>query len=118
MKAIIVGCVVVASGVLCAGPSLVPSVREMKLRAGAYRIYERMPCPWYDWVDFDLTEACLRKAKYDISHDKGLPPEGYALSVESGRIRIVAADAAGEFYARETLKQLTTKVSTDAVEIA
>lgn len=113
-----VSCLVVASGILCAGPSLVPAAREMKLRTGAYRISESMPCPWYDWVDFDLAKACLGKAKYVVSRKKDLPPEGYELCVEPELITIVAADDAGEFYARETLKQLTTKVSTDTVEVA
>lgn len=32
--------------------------------------------------------------------------EAYSLQVDSGQVRIQAHDAAGEFYARQTLKQL------------
>ena len=40
--------------------------------------------------------------------DASLPAEGYRLSVAPDGIRIVASDAAGRFYARETLRQLKT----------
>ena len=40
------------------------------------------------------------------SHDAAIPREGYRLSVTSNGVKCVSSDAAGEFYARETLKQL------------
>ncbi|MBQ8126303.1 MAG: beta-N-acetylhexosaminidase [Kiritimatiellae bacterium] len=40
--------------------------------------------------------------------DASLPAEGYRLTVSDAGIRIAAADAAGRFYARQTLRQLTT----------
>jgi hexosaminidase len=36
----------------------------------------------------------------------GLPPQGYRLEILSDRITLTAADAAGEFYGRQTLAQL------------
>lgn len=38
--------------------------------------------------------------------DGGIPAEGYRLEVASGGLTVVAADAAGEFYALQTLRQL------------
>lgn len=40
--------------------------------------------------------------------DPTIPPEGYRLSVTSNGVTIACSDAAGAFYAQETLKQLTT----------
>ena len=98
--------------------TLVPAPREFKAAEGACSASEQIPCPRYDWVDFDLKGACLRKVKCAESRDAELPPEGYRLKVSSGGVEISAADDAGAFYARETLKQLTTAVSSDRVEIA
>ena len=39
--------------------------------------------------------------------DPSIPPEGYRLSVTSNGVRVASSGEAGEFYARETLKQLT-----------
>ena len=38
--------------------------------------------------------------------DAGIPPEGYRLSVDSNGVRIASSSSSGDFYARETLKQL------------
>ena len=38
--------------------------------------------------------------------DPSIPPEGYRLSVTSNGVRVASSGEAGEFYARETLKQL------------
>jgi hypothetical protein len=35
-----------------------------------------------------------------------LPPQGYRIAVRHGRVRVEAADAAGRFYARNTLTQM------------
>ncbi len=40
------------------------------------------------------------------SRDPSLPPEGYRLSVTPEGISVKSADAAGAFYARQTLAQL------------
>lgn len=42
------------------------------------------------------------------SRDLRIKPEGYRLTATSDGVEIVAADAAGEFYARQTLKELKT----------
>ena len=38
--------------------------------------------------------------------DSSIPPEGYCLQVGSNGVRIASSDAAGAFYARQTLEQL------------
>jgi hypothetical protein len=45
---------------------------------------------------------------------RSLPPQGYRLRVDNEGVRIDAADAAGEFYARQTLRQLTNDDGTVA----
>lgn len=97
---------------------LVPGVREMTAGEGTYSLRAPMPCPWHDWADYDTVGMCLAKASCVETHDASLPPEGYRLKVSPEGVEIAASDAAGAFYAHATLKQLTTKVSTDAVEVA
>ena len=116
-------CVLLTSAVLAACATsaeitLVPAPRELTPAEGVCRLRAPMPCPWWDWADYDTVGECLKKANCAVSRDAALPAEGYALTVEPERISIVAADDAGEFYARETLRQLTTKISTDSVEVA
>lgn len=41
-----------------------------------------------------------------VEEDASVPPEGYRLEVTPSSVTIVSSDAAGTFYARETLKQL------------
>ena len=41
-----------------------------------------------------------------VRNDASVPPEGYRLDVTPSSVTIVSSDAAGAFYARETLKQL------------
>ena len=50
--------------------------------------------------------TCPAGAPVSVVRDSGLPAEGYRLSVAPGGVSIASADDAGEFYARETLKQL------------
>lgn len=107
-----------ATGAFVLAVALVPGVREMKPVEGMYSLRAAMPCPWYDWTDYDTVGQCLAKANCVETRDASLPPEGYSLKVAPGRIEIASSDEAGAFYARETLKQLTAKVSTDSVEIA
>ncbi|WP_269540297.1 beta-N-acetylhexosaminidase [Cerasicoccus fimbriatus] len=38
---------------------------------------------------------------------RSIPPQGYRLTIEPGKISIEAADAAGAFYAEQTLQQIT-----------
>ena len=49
---------------------------------------------------------CPAGAPVAAVRDATLPAEGYRLSVKPGGVSIASADDAGEFYARETLKQL------------
>ena len=58
--------------------ALVPSVREMKPVDGMYSLRAAMPCPWYDWADYDTVGQCLAKANCVETRDASLPPEGYS----------------------------------------
>ena len=49
---------------------------------------------------------CPSNAPASVSRDARLPPEGYRLVVRAGSVSISAADDAGEFYARQTMRQL------------
>ncbi|MBR7127154.1 MAG: family 20 glycosylhydrolase [Lentisphaeria bacterium] len=51
------------------------------------------------------------QGKIEVEFDSNLPREGYNLSVKSDGIKVVAADKAGEFYAKQTLKQLISQYS-------
>ncbi len=42
----------------------------------------------------------------EVQPDPSLPPEGFRLTITSSGVRAAAADAAGEFHARSTLRQL------------
>lgn len=52
--------------------------------------------------------TCAYNAETPVSvaRDTSLPKEGYSLTVDAQSIEIKAGDAAGEFYARQTLEQL------------
>ena len=49
---------------------------------------------------------CPSNAPVAFARDAALPAEGYRISVKSDGVTVASADDAGEFYARETLKQL------------
>ena len=49
-----------------------------------------------------------RTAIADVS-DATIPAEGYRLTVDANGVTVASSDAAGSFYARETLKQLRSK---------
>ena len=86
----------VVAGVMLAGwmgwamPVLVPAPRQMTVGKGAYV----------------LPAAGVEAVAVRETRDASLPPEGYRLSVTTGGVSIASADAAGAFYARQTLKQL------------
>ncbi|MBQ2631950.1 MAG: family 20 glycosylhydrolase [Kiritimatiellae bacterium] len=50
--------------------------------------------------------TCPSNASVAVSRDARLPSEGYRLVVRADSVSIAAADDAGEFYARETMRQL------------
>ncbi len=77
------------------GPALVPYPQEVKMRKGIVTLAS-------------LDEVRVRR----VSADKFPKAEAYALRVTKGKgVEIAAADDAGEFYARETLKQLAKKTA-------
>ena len=53
--------------------------------------------------------ACKPGAPVDIVRDASIPAEGYKLVVRRESVSIAASDDAGEFYARETMRQLRGK---------
>jgi len=59
-------------------------------------------------VKFDLKGGSIAAAdvKPVCRRDASVPAEGYRLSVSSAGVQSVASSDAGEFYARQTLKQL------------
>ncbi|MBR4938631.1 MAG: beta-N-acetylhexosaminidase, partial [Kiritimatiellae bacterium] len=52
------------------------------------------------------TGGVYKGEKITVSRDAALPAEGYRLKVSENGIEIVSSGDAGEFYARQTLKQL------------
>ena len=70
---------------------VIPQPREIAFRGGTYLA----PAGFFD------------TAAEKWTRDASLPPEGYAVEVSSNGVAISAADAAGAFYAVETLKQLS-----------
>ena len=81
---------VFAQGLAAAAANIIPAPREIDEAAGVYAapadFFERLPGAW--------------------TRDASMPPEGYALEVSESGVRIAAADAAGAFYAVQTLRQL------------
>lgn len=67
---------------------LVPYPREVEVAAGTAEL------------------ASLDKIPVTMARPGAMPAEGYELMVKPKGVKITAADAAGAFYARQTLKQL------------
>lgn len=61
--------------------------------------------------------TCASGAEPRIERVAGLPAEGYELSVRPDGVTIRASDAAGEFYARQTLEQLKDGATIPCCEI-
>ena len=59
-------------------------------------------------MTLDVGSIAAKDARIVCAKGKGLSPEGYRLTVTTNGVEIAAADDAGEFYARETLRQLLT----------
>jgi len=97
--------------------SLVPAPQECRPRDGVCRVEVARVTDAAHFYDYDLKGACLAAVPIAETTDASLPQEGYRLAVTPESIRIAAADAAGLFYARETLRQLAEPVSTNAVAI-
>ena len=57
-------------------------------------------------VSVEWGDGTLAEAPVVTSEDSGIPAEGYRLEVDADGIRVVSADAAGAFYALQTLEQL------------
>ena len=71
-------------------PAVVPAPQEMKVNEGS----------------FSLNAKTLEQKDYRYTLDKSLPKEGYRLSISAGGIAVASSDAAGRFYAEQTLRQL------------
>jgi hexosaminidase len=79
---LLAGCAPVQNGTKM--PAVIPAPVSMEARDG--------------WLD--ATEAV-------VSEDASLPAEGYTLEIDADGIRVQSADAAGAFYAQQTIAQLT-----------
>lgn len=53
-----------------------------------------------------LPGQCPVPSEVDVRIDGGLPAEGYRLEIDPSGVTLHAADAAGELYGRQTLRQL------------
>ena len=82
-------------GVLLAVVAVVPAPQKMSVTDGAFTTNLNVTC----------------------SRDANIPAEGYRLKVAADGVRVWSSDAAGRFYAGETLKQLTEKGKCPLVEI-
>ncbi len=52
--------------------------------------------------------VCLLSKSPEAVADSSIAPQGYELSITPDGVKIKYSDAAGEFYARMTLRQLAT----------
>ena len=93
--------VALAAATASADPVLVPAPRHMKVRDGVYAV----------------SASNINDIAVHATQDKSLPPEGYRLVVTTGGVFVASADAAGAFYARQTLRQLAGEASIPCVEI-
>ena len=105
-----------ANLILAAGTALVPAVREFESGDGSCAVTSRVSYTTADWPDFDRVGQCLKESVVRRT-DATLPPEGYALRVSPGRIEIASSDGAGAFYAEQTLRQLATLTSSNAIAL-
>ena len=81
-----------AVSTVCAEVSVIPAPRKIKENSGFFESQK----------GFDAVPISSVK-------DSSIPKEGYALAVTTDGIRVRSSDAAGEFYARQTLLQLAEK---------
>jgi hexosaminidase len=73
--------------------------------------------PWPKQMERLPGEYVLTESEPKVAIRLKLGPEGYALEVSRSGISIVAGDEAGVFYARQTLRQLTTRNRVPLVRI-
>ena len=64
-----------------------------------------------------LAAPSAAEVRIGESRDAAIPAEGYRMKVDATAVTIAAADDAGAFYARETLKQMTETDKDGAVRI-
>lgn len=118
MSRLVLSLAVLCAASAAAGAALVPAPREWTAREGVCAV--SIPLAWskWDWWDQDIVGDCLAAAKTEVTTDASLPKEGYWLVVRPTGIAIAASDAAGAFYARQTLRQLARQTASNAIEIA
>ena len=93
--------VALATAAVGAEPALVPAPRHMKVGSGVYAV----------------KASNINDIVVHATRDKSLPPEGYRLVVTTDGVSVASADAAGAFYAHQTLRQLAGGASIPCVEI-
>ncbi|MDR1408974.1 MAG: beta-N-acetylhexosaminidase [Oscillospiraceae bacterium] len=66
-----------------------------------------LPCPnKVRYTGGTITPAAINPEAAPVTVDSALPKEGYRLTISQSGAEISAADAAGEFYAKQSLRQL------------
>jgi len=82
-----------------AAPSIVPAPQSMTLGEGGYALAK---------ASTDATKWTLgaKSAGLAIECKPGIPKEGYELEVTAKGVKVAASDAAGAFYAYQTVRQL------------
>ena len=58
-------------------------------------------------IAYKSTSTNPVSASVAVEHDSSIPAEGYNLKIADSRINIACSDKAGEFYAKQTLSQIT-----------
>jgi len=107
----------VLSFVVCS-VALVPAPRELHVGEGTYVVEPKVKYTLVHWYDFDRVGQAFAEMKKTVTTDAMLPKEGYRLKVTKAGAEIAAADAAGEFYAMQTLRQLAVTGGTNTVSIS
>ena len=89
-RLLMIGAAMAAGCVAWGDVALVPAPQKMKLTGGEYLVHA----------------TSVGDIKVRETTDASLPPEGYRLVVAKDGVSVASADAAGAFYARQTLAQL------------
>jgi len=94
--------------------TLLPAPREVRVGDGIHRVGRgwevagggRAAARARALPGCDLAETTDRASRLELHLDRTLPAEGFSLSVEPERLRIVAGDERGALWGTETIRQL------------
>ncbi|MBO7721140.1 MAG: family 20 glycosylhydrolase [Kiritimatiellae bacterium] len=83
---------------------MIAAIAVCAASAPAAGVKKALPFP----RDIRMTGGFVKNPPVEEKRDASLPAEGYVLEVGDGGAKITAADDRGAFYARMTMRQLTT----------